>query len=342
MVAAAVAATGLAAICRAGLGPTSQLFGSFPYRGEATERTVALTFDDGPNEPWTSRLLDVLADKGVPATFFQVGRCARCHPEVTRRVVAEGHVLADHSESHAFSRHAREPTQRRELERGRATLHEVSGRIPLLYRPPWLCHWPWVLRGIAGTGSQVVSGTFAHPLEILQPRPEVLVAGAVRRVRPGGIVILHDGREAHGGHRGSSVAAVRREGFAGYDTSLTQGGDEVDLLRRLRRQGRVRWDARNAVRTSSRRVDQGLAHTVFVSSGYYYAAGYVVNRLARRQVVGSAPPIRPDDEARVQRVRRRWHLIVVGVAATAALGHLARVRASGRSGSACRRRRWSS
>ncbi len=204
----AVLATGLTVAARAGLGPTSQVFGSFPFRAPTSERTVALTFDDGPNEPWTSRLLDTLADKGVPATFFQVGRCARRHPEVTRRVVAEGHVLGNHSESHTFSRYATEPTQRREVERGRATLREVSGREPLLYRPPWLCHWPWVLRGIAGTGSQVVSGTFASPFELFQPRPEVLVAGAVRRARPGAIVILHDGREARGGDRRASVAAV--------------------------------------------------------------------------------------------------------------------------------------
>ncbi len=207
-VALAVLATGLTAAARAGLGPTSQVFGSFPYRADTRERTVALTFDDGPNEPWTSRLLDTLADKDVRATFFQVGRCARRHPEVTRRVVAEGHVLGNHSESHDFSRYATDPTQRRELARGQATLHEVSGRKPLLYRPPWLCHWPWVLRGIAGTGSQVVSGTFASPLELFQPRPEVLVAGAVRRARPGAIVILHDGREARGGDRRASVAAV--------------------------------------------------------------------------------------------------------------------------------------
>ncbi len=204
----ALAATGLSVAARAGLGPRSQVFGSFPYRAETDAPTVALTFDDGPNEPWTSRLLDTLGEKGVRATVFQVGQCARRHPEVTRRVVAEGHVLGNHSESHAFSRYASQPTQVREVERGRATLHEVSGRAPLLYRPPWLCHFPWVLRGIARTGSQVVSGTFASPLELFQPRPEVFVAGAQRRARPGAILILHDGVEARGGDRCASVAAV--------------------------------------------------------------------------------------------------------------------------------------
>lgn len=55
-VALSVLAAGLTAAARAGLGPTSQVFGSFPYRAQTSERTVALTFDDGPNEPWTSRL----------------------------------------------------------------------------------------------------------------------------------------------------------------------------------------------------------------------------------------------------------------------------------------------
>jgi hypothetical protein len=120
--------------------------------------------------------------------------------------------------------------------------------------------------------------------------------------------------------------AFRREGFPGYDTSLTQGGDEVDLLRRLRSQGRVSWDPANAVRTSSRRLDQGLAHTLLVSYGYYYAAGHVVNRLARRRVVGVAPPIRPADAARVRRVRRRWQWAVALGGAGVLVGRLARRR----------------
>ena len=122
------------------------------------------------------------------------------------------------------------------------------------------------------------------------------------------------------GYLTATNVAFRREGFPGYDTSLTQGGDEVDLLRRLRGQGRVTWDRANAVLTSSRRLDQGLAHTLFVSYGYYYAAGHVVNRLAGRQVVGVAPPIRPDDAGQVRRVRRRWRRVVAGGAAVALAG----------------------
>ncbi|MDN5769795.1 MAG: glycosyltransferase family 2 protein [Microlunatus sp.] len=89
--------------------------------------------------------------------------------------------------------------------------------------------------------------------------------------------------------------AFRRTGFVGYDTTLTQGGDEVDLLRRLVLSGQVVWDAGNVVDTSSRRFRLGLVHTVVVSYGYYYVLSTLVNRLARRRVIGVAPAIRPSN-----------------------------------------------
>jgi peptidoglycan/xylan/chitin deacetylase (PgdA/CDA1 family) len=205
---AVLSAGALVAGYQAGFGPRSQLFGPFPYRGGTGEKVVALTFDDGPNEPWTSKLLDVLAAREVPATFFQVGRCAERHPDATRRVIAEGHVLGNHSLSHAFHRYATQPRQEEEIRRGQEVLRDVAGVTPLLYRPPWLCHWPWVLRTVEGAGLQVVSGTFGHPFEVFQPAAARMTAGAVRRTRPGSILIMHDGREARGGDRSQTVASV--------------------------------------------------------------------------------------------------------------------------------------
>jgi peptidoglycan/xylan/chitin deacetylase (PgdA/CDA1 family) len=207
----------------AGFGARTQMWGAFPYRapsprlpdqsplsraGAGDDRAVALTFDDGPNEPWTSRLLDVLAARDVRATFFQVGRCAERFPSTTRRVVEEGHVLGNHSLNHAFTSYLHHPHQHDEVARAQDVLHRVSGVVPGLYRPPWLCHWPWVLRTVEGAGLQVVSGTFAHPLEVFQPAAERMTAGAVRKVRPGSILIMHDGREARGGDRSQTVASV--------------------------------------------------------------------------------------------------------------------------------------
>ena len=87
--------------------------------------------------------------------------------------------------------------------------------------------------------------------------------------------------------------AFRRSAFPGYDTRLTQGGDELDLLRRLRGRGRVEWLSGNAVVTSPRRLEQGLLYTVFVSLLAQYLLGYLLNRITSSTVVGMAPAFRP-------------------------------------------------
>lgn len=188
--------------------PRTQLFGSFPYCAETDERVVALTFDDGPNEPYTSQLLEVLDRRQVRATFFQVGRCAERFPSATRAVVAAGHVLGNHSYSHEFHRYASQPTQRAEIARAQETLTCIAGTAPALYRPPWLCHWPWVLRSAGEAGLQVVSGEFGSAFEVFQPAGERMARSATAITRPGSILIFHDGREGRGGRRDQTVAAI--------------------------------------------------------------------------------------------------------------------------------------
>jgi peptidoglycan-N-acetylglucosamine deacetylase len=192
----------------AGFRSRSQLFGAFPYAAETEEKVVALSFDDGPNEPYTSRLLDTLDSYAVKATFFQVGRCAQRFPSATRRVVQSGHVLGNHSYSHSFTSYVKQPRQEIEIIRSQEIFYSITGITPALYRPPWLCHWPWVLSTLRQHDLSVVSGTFAHPLEPFQPAAARMTDTAARLTRPGTILIFHDGREARGGPRGQSVAAI--------------------------------------------------------------------------------------------------------------------------------------
>jgi glycosyltransferase involved in cell wall biosynthesis len=91
--------------------------------------------------------------------------------------------------------------------------------------------------------------------------------------------------------------AFYRAAFGGYDTRLTQGGDELDVLRRLRRHGKIVFARRNPTFTSARRLTRGFVYTVVVSLCFHYLLGYVVNRIARRPVIRTAPAFRsaPDD-----------------------------------------------
>lgn len=86
--------------------------------------------------------------------------------------------------------------------------------------------------------------------------------------------------------------AFRRTAWTGYDTNLTQGGDELDLLRRLRAKGPVTFEPRNPTFTSARRLHRGLIYNIFVTCIYYYVLGYGLNRIFRRPILGTAPEIR--------------------------------------------------
>jgi glycosyltransferase involved in cell wall biosynthesis len=109
----------------------------------------------------------------------------------------------------------------------------------------------------------------------------------------------------------TNVAFVRAA-FSGYDLSLTQGGDEFDLLRRLRCRGRVVWDRENVVVTSPRRLQRGLLYSLFVTLLTYYLLAYLLNRLSSRTVLGMAPAVRQQQRSRPKRPRPK---MLVGAAA---------------------------
>lgn len=205
LVAVAIAAGGYWML----MSPHAQVLGRVPYRGPAGEPVVALTFDDGPNEPFTSRLLDVLAAAGVRATFFQVGRCAERFPQTTVATAAAGHVVGNHSLTHRFHSYLVPGRMRTEIRQTQTILTGLLGRTPALYRSPWLWRQPALLRALRGEGLRPVTGDFCHAFEVFQPSAQRIARRAVAKVRPGSILIFHDGFDARGGERGRTVEAVR-------------------------------------------------------------------------------------------------------------------------------------
>jgi peptidoglycan-N-acetylglucosamine deacetylase len=212
---------GLAASYWTLMSPYSQLLGFFPYRAPASGRVAALTFDDGPNEPYTSQIADFLDDRGIKATFFQVGRCVERHPDVTVRLARAGHVIGNHGYSHQFHRCLSRRALRKELRDAQQVFLRHLGRQPALYRPPWLLRTPALFSILRNRSLQAISGEFCHPLEVFQPAPERIARGVLAKVRPGSIIIFHDGFDARGGDRSSTVGAVKlvvnRMSQAGYE-----------------------------------------------------------------------------------------------------------------------------
>ncbi len=106
--------------------------------------------------------------------------------------------------------------------------------------------------------------------------------------------------------------AFRKTAWSGYDTLLTQGGDELDLLRRLRASGHVTFDPHNPSVTSPRRLNRGLFYNITMTFTFYYLLGYLLNRMFHRRVLGTAPAFRDQGDPRGT---RRW----LGPAITASI-----------------------
>ena len=193
------------------MSPYAQVFGRYPYRAgrDRGDRVVALTFDDGPNEPYTSQIADFLESRGVRGTFFQVGACVRRFPATTARVAAAGHVVGNHSFTHRYSTYFRPGAFRREIDRTQDLLREHLGRTPALVRTPWLWRQPILLRMLRQRRLQPVAGVFGHPLEVFHRDGAAMARRAVAHTRPGTILIFHDGFDGRGGDRSQTVKAVR-------------------------------------------------------------------------------------------------------------------------------------
>ncbi len=172
----------------------------------AREPVVALTFDDGPAEPYTSELLDVLAEHGVVATFFLVGKQVVRHPRVVRRMVREGHALGNHSWDHSHLGRAAWSRVAEQVSSTAAAIRRVAGVRTWLFRPPYGELGPQ-LRGPDGAvaAARHVNVLWSVEAGDWATRSSRLVALRVlRSVRPGAILLLHDG----GGDRRHVVRAT--------------------------------------------------------------------------------------------------------------------------------------
>lgn len=187
---------------------TTNAFGKIISRAQTGEKVIALTFDDGPNPPYTTDLLSVLAKHDVKATFFVVGKNLLKFPEISRQIVSAGHTIANHSFSHSYFKYFLQPGFAQEVSRTTEVIFSQTGLRPALFRSPWLFRTPWFLGKIKSYGLTPIFGIFSSEREIFQPQAEKIAARALQKITPGAIIIFHDGFESSGGNREQTVAAV--------------------------------------------------------------------------------------------------------------------------------------
>ena len=157
------------------------------------EKVVALTFDDGPHPTFTPELLKILDKYHVKATFFMIGREMEKHPEIVREVMARGHVIGNHTYTHPHDIEIDTETQIiRELDLCENTIEKITGKRSHLFRPP---------RGLVDSTVFMIAEEEGYPVILWTvsadhhdaPTPKDMAKRVLRLIRPGGIVLSHDG-----------------------------------------------------------------------------------------------------------------------------------------------------
>jgi len=209
-----ISATGLAGLATWAafhtMWPTSQLYGRTFTGLQSGSRLLALTYDDGPNDPYTWRLMEVLERHEVKATFFLLGRFVQQKPEIARALVAAGHAIGSHTWDHPNLIFASTAEVRRQLQQTQQAILDATGVDVQLFRPPFGGRRPASLRAARALGLQTVMWNVSCYDWKAKSAGEI-VARAERQVCGGNVILLHDG-EYHrvGVDRSRSVEATDR------------------------------------------------------------------------------------------------------------------------------------
>jgi len=221
------ALTGIAAVAAgatfAGLHtmvPWSQLYGANFSGAPPGARTLALTYDDGPNDPYTGRLLEVLERHHVKATFFLLGQFVSERPELARAVAQAGHAIGSHGYHHRNLIFLSAAQLRQQLTRASETIEAATGVRPKLFRPPFGGRRPGTFSMVREFGmTPVMWRVTAYDWSAKSHHS--IVQHAVSQIKGGDVILLHDGGHLKlGTDRSHSVRAtdelVRRYLGEGY------------------------------------------------------------------------------------------------------------------------------
>ena len=203
-----------------------EMAGAGTKRVKTEQKVVALTFDDGPNPPYTGELLKILAEKEVMATFFLIGQQIEAHPESAKSILSAGHEVGGHAYGWNTLAFKKRKHVEQQLDKMDAAFASIGVTNLVLFRPPKGILSPGqgkMLedRGLKHISADVLAGDWKDS------SAEKIRDAVLKKVRPGSIIVLHDG----GGDRSATIAAVpmiidalREQGF-----SFSTVGELLDL-----------------------------------------------------------------------------------------------------------------
>ena len=207
----AAAAAGYAGY--ASMAPESQLYGHTLTHGSDPGQ-MALSYDDGPNDPHTQNLLDLLAEHQAKATFFLIGKYIRQRPDLVRAIRSAGHAIGNHTESHPNLIFTPASRVKEELESCSKALQDATGEATSWFRPPFGGRRPEVLRIARKLGLQPVMWSVTG-YDWSAKSSGAIINKVVKRVegrsrKRGEIILLHDGSHlSFGADRHFTIEATR-------------------------------------------------------------------------------------------------------------------------------------
>ena len=203
------------------MSPTAQSYGKTFTGINSSSKQLALTYDDGPNDPHSLRLLDVLASHNIHATFFLIGRYVRQRPDIVREIRQAGHVIGNHTFTHPLLIFQAEREIKRELAECTNAISDAVGDHSNLFRPPFGGRRPAVLRIARDLGLEPVMWNITG-YDWSAPSAGHIERKVARRIRGGNVILLHDGgHKQFGADRSRTVAAsdkmISRYKSEGYE-----------------------------------------------------------------------------------------------------------------------------
>ncbi len=164
---------------------------------------VALTFDDGPDPRYTPLILSILREKGVPATFFVIGREAERHPHILREIAASSCEIGNHSYSHNYLGGNSYDRIAEELDRTQQVVLQATGERCRWFRPPGGDSSPYLFQVALQRGYRIALWN-VDPWDWKRPKPRSIWRRILTQMRPGAVVVMHDG----GGERDGTLQAL--------------------------------------------------------------------------------------------------------------------------------------
>lgn len=232
MVGYLVTAAALAAAGYQSMSPTGQWYGRTFIGSARGSKRLALTFDDGPNDPYTLRLLEILAQHQVRATFFMIGHYVQQRPEIARAAAKAGHVIGNHTFTHPNLIFVSDFETRRQLLDCEIALNDALGEHSRLFRPPFGGRRPGSLRIARSLGLEPVMWNVTG-WDWKTTSADYVEQRVSKQVRGGNVILLHDGSHlAMGTDRSHTVVATDRlimrykaEGFEFVTVPEMMNGD---------------------------------------------------------------------------------------------------------------------